>query len=322
MLAPQQQSEQAAKQRTITLGLIETHQNKMPDFKFSDARHQQLSHFLKQAQATGILGDNLPGENPSKPRLLKSIFQTFPLGTILSQLIWSSLMVLLSFYVSSNQTATSNLSTLSIQFWISRVNVSSSVTFGIGWALFVLLGFYIREASSRYIQAQTSVHRTGGMLCRMVRVVRQVFPLNTWHEGDRDRIIAHLLAYPLALKMSLRGERDVELLKVVLHERDAEDVVSAKSMHFHCMRVVKSYLIVQDDGSGEFKDCNSTNQCHPGVLTRMIMGVMTDGVDEASISAFRISQFRPSLAYINHLQIFLYIWMMFLPIAIVRTSGW
>lgn len=294
----------------------------MHDFKFKEPRHGQLSDFLKSAQRTGTIWKNLPSENPSRPRIIKSLIQTFPIGVLLTQLIWSSLVVLLAYFVSTNQDKTANMSTLTTAFWKSRVNVSSSVTFGVGWALFVLLGFYIREASNRYIEAQTAIHKTGDMLCRMVRVIRQAFPLNTWHKGDRDRIMAHLIAFPLAFNMSLRGERDIDLLKVVLHEKDAEDVVLAKSMHFHCMRVVKSYLIVQDDSCADFQECNIVNISQAGGLTRMIMGVMTDGVDEAAIAAFRISQFRPSLAYLNHLRIFLYIWMMFLPLAVVGPAGW
>lgn len=295
---------------------------------FENPRHQYLSTFFTTAQRTGKLG---PGraENPHQ-NIFKALIQTFPLTLMLVQLIWSGVITIAAYFVSDtlvfyyDGTSKPELTgfTLSEVFWKSRLNVSPSVTSGVGWALFVLLGFYIKAASTRYIEAQKSIYRAGRLLLRAVRVTRQAFPQGSWHPGDRDRIIAHLMAYPLAFKMALRGERDEELLKTVLHPADARDVINARSMQFHCMRVVKSYFVVADDANPNFKHLTTMEKTEPGVLTRMAIGVLTDGVDEAAIGAFRISQFRPSAGYINHLKVFLLIWMMFVPLTIIHTSGW
>lgn len=168
------------------------------------------------------------------------------------------------------------VSTLSSTFWTSRLNVSSSVWYGVGWALFVLLGFFIRESSNRCRHSQLMFLSVGNRLQEIVRHLRQIYPLGTWHPGDRERIMSHLVAYPIALKMSLRNEREASQLHHILHPDDLNDVLNADSMHLHCSRVVRAYFSAsEEDTTYSFHHVQSAkNQAGKGVRYFVVIDVL------------------------------------------------
>lgn len=217
--------------------------------------------------------------------------------------------------------ADKSLSHFSFEFWSSRFNLSDSVSYGLGWALFVLLGFFVREASQRYTNALATWARVSERLLEAVRHIIQVYPSSTWHLGDTDRIIAHLLAYPIALKMMLRGERERDQLAPFLHPDDIEDIVTSDCMHVHCLRVVRAYLASAEDDA-PYGFIPQAQVTPAGWGTRFFVIDVIDTVDKHANVAIRIANFHPSIGYVNHLKIFYFIWMAFLPLAIVKTAGW
>lgn len=292
--------------------------------KFPDPRHRAAAAFLRKVCDTGRLGPG-PAESDSVHRnLALKVWRTLPWLTLLIQLLWTGAVVTVAYFLSKHQHGEkpdAPKSTLTRDFWASRLNVSSTVVNGVGWALFVLLSLYIREASQRYEGAQVALLRATLALKRIVRVVRQAYPRGTWHENDTDRILAHLVAYPIALKMTLRRERDAEQLLSLLHAEDVSDAVEADLVHLQLTRVVRAYFSAAEDDSNAFQltDARSTPA---GADTRRHISRLLDSVDLAAQDAIQIGHFRPAKSYINHLRIFLYIWMMFLPLALVGTSGW
>lgn len=289
---------------------------------FHNPRHRAVSSYLQRANSTGKLGEGPSEGKSSGANIGKMLWQSFPTFTILGEVIWSSFVLGMSYLLSLNVGPGKDGPRLGDIFWMSKLNVSPTVSLGVGWALFVLLGFYVREASSRYYDAQCALHRTGVVLRRVVRAVRQCYPAGTWHVGDRERILAHLVAYPIALKMSLRAERDPSALQVILHEKDADDVVRSDCMHAHCLRVVRSYITSAEDDGAEFPVLTTVNRSPPGTGVRRVLSDTMDAADSSANTAVRIAEFRPAIAYINHLRLFLYIWMMFLPLALVKVAGW
>lgn len=292
--------------------------------RFSDPRHRAAASFLRHVCDTGKLGPGPVESDSVHGSLARKVWRTLPWLTLLIQLAWSGAVVTAAYFVSDQRRSRTTgvpKSTLSTDFWTSRLNVSPTVVNGVGWALFVLLSLYIREASQRYERAQVAVQRATVALKRIVRVVRQAYPPATWHHGDVDRILAHLVAYPVALKMTLRRERDPEQLLPLLHAEDVADAVKADLVHLQLTRVVRAYFSAAEDDADAFKLAN-VSSTPAGADTRRHVSKLLDSVDLAAQDAIQIGHFRPAKSYINHLRIFLYIWMMFLPLALVGTSGW
>lgn len=285
---------------------------------FSNPEHTAAANFLYQAATSGRLGSGPIEPDSDAHSLFFTFLYTIPWTMLFVQFVWASAVLAIAWALRNQQSSTS----FSSSYWTSRLNVTSSVSYGVGWALFVLLGFFIREASQRFREAQDSIHIVSSYLRQLIRLIRLQYPANTWHDGDYDRIAAHIVAYPIALKMTLRGEREREQLEPLLHPDDVSDVLEADLMHTHCLRVVRAYLATaEDDGYFVFKHSNCT-RTYAGVGTRYFNVDLVDSIDMTANAAVRIAQFSPAKGYINHLQIFLYIWMLFLPLALVKTSGW
>lgn len=281
---------------------------------------RQTLHFLDNAIATGKLGSG-PAEYPKSTNLLVSLWHSLPAKLLLIQLIWSSLITVAAYFL-GRQTNDDISTTLSKQLWTTRLSVSPSVSYGVGWALFVLLGFFIREASARYHEAQVTIHHLGGKLRLLLRTIRQNYPRGTWHRGDYERIVAHIAAYPIVLKMVLRNEREAAQLTPFLDERDVNDIVNAPNMHVHCTRVIRAYLVsTESDAKFPFQ-FSDTATAPGGESIRFYAFNIVDYLDISASVAVRIACSQPAVGYNNHLYIFLYIWMMFLPLALVISSGW
>ncbi|CAN8064519.1 unnamed protein product [Agarophyton chilense] len=156
----------------------------------------------------------------------------------------------------------------------------------------------------------------------VIRDLRQAFPTGSWHSGDIERIAAHLVALPIALKMHLRGEREHQQLEGILCPEDIRDLLKAQIMPFHCTRIVRTYFsAAQDDAPISFAS-TAMQKSPAGLSTRHLIMNNVDSIDAHSGVLLTISKFKPSAGYVNHLEVFLYIWMFFLPLTIVATSGW
>lgn len=286
---------------------------------YTNPAHRALASYLNTAIATRILGASPPEHDESEFTPLRRFITSFPTHLILFQLIWSAIVSALAYALVRG--GDNPWSTLSTQFWPSQLLLTPSVVSGVGWALFVLLGFFIREAAQRYDEALRHWGNIAALLRQTVRQVVQAYPPGVWHEGDHDRLVAHLIAYPLALKMTLRGESDRGPLEKVLHPDDVEDVVNADSMHVQCIRVVRAYLSSAEvDGSKPFLPQKRRKE--KGFCPRYFAVDQVDEVEIEGNALERIARFQSAVGYTFHLKIFLYIWLLFLPLGIIGTSGW
>lgn len=286
---------------------------------FRNVRCENAALFLKNVMRTGKMGAGQAEISPQQKATFRAFLHTIPWTLLIVQLIWSSIVMVASYFLSRHLAP--NSSSLGREFWRSHLNVSPTVSFAVGWALFVLLGLYMREAGQRYREGQVVVQNCGNLLRTVLRTIVQIYPSGTWHEGDMDRILAHAMAYPIALKMTLRADRSPDQLKSLLHPDDLNDVITADIMHVQCMRVIRSYISTAEDDSLDF-NLSRVKDTPAGLAVRRNITKLVDSIDSTAEVALRISEFRPSIAYINHLHIFFYIWILFLPLALVRSSGW
>lgn len=278
--------------------------------------HTVVAHRLRSAHVTGKLGSGPAEISDLDYSAFLSIIRTVPYGILIFQIVWSSVVTLIGFGL-----ADKNMTAFSTAYWTSRLSVSSSISYGVGWALFVLLGFFIREASNRYWDAQVNWSIIGAILRQIARHIRQTYPQGTWHEGDIDRIIAHLVAYPIALKMMLRGEREAMQFDGILHKEDIDDVLNSDSFHTHCMRVVRTYISAAEEDCKAF-EIIAADATPAGWGARYLVIDQMDAADFHSNNVMKISRSSPAKGYVTHLHVFLYLWMFFLPLALIKSSGW
>lgn len=236
---------------------------------------------------------------------------------ILFEAVWSTLITGIAFLLSDHNAAHS----FKTEFWASQISISSSIIKAVGWAVFALLGFYVKEASSRYRQAQESWNTMSHLLRQVARQFIQIFPKGTWHNDDRSRIIAHLVSYPIALKMYVRKERERAQLSGILTADDLEEVLAARSMPGHCLKVVRSYLTaIESDCDTTFFASVTTS---PGSsFNRNFVNRILDAIEGKTNCIVRILDFGPSCGYVNHLRTFMYLWFLFIPFSLVEESGW
>lgn len=82
-----------------------------------------------------------------------------------------------------------------------------------------------------------------GTITSFTKYVLQAFPEGTFHRGDRERILAFLVAFPVSLKRELRGERDLRELKSVLSGPDLAKLQNADSMPSYCLYILSAYCL-------------------------------------------------------------------------------
>lgn len=236
------------------------------------------------------------------------------------QTVWSGAITGVV-YAHARSRAADGVSALTFSFWTSHLVLSPSVVYAVGWALFILLGFQIREASGRYRDALLCWGRVAAMLKMVLRHMVQGYPRGVWHDGDHDRILAFLVAYPIALKMQLRDERERLQLESILHPSDVEDVIAAPNMAAYCIQVIRAYFSSAEvDQEKPF--IPQKTALEPGFKPRYFIIDQIDSLDQQGVVLDRIKLFKPALGYQFHLRTFLIIWLMFLPLAIVQSSGW
>lgn len=286
------------------------HQSALPSYASAEA-------YLRTSFETSRLAASKP-DGPT-PSLLTTIWTSFPWRTLLAQALWSVAVMITAYFLAKRDPEKSP-DTLPSEFWTTDLNVPASLLGGVGWALFVLLGFYMRESSRRYMTAVNSWDALVGHLIIILRHFIQIHSTCFWHDGDLDRIVAHLAAYPIAIKMTLRGENDRDQLQPILNPSDLEDVMAADSMHAHCLRVVRSYLISKEpDSAFGFQPQDR------GLYGAGIAYVSFDFVDTLIYNAnqlINIALFSPAVGYVTHLFVFMIIWLFFLPLNLVAVSGW
>lgn len=280
------------------------------------AEHRPIFAFLETAISTGKIGAGRPDRAPHAS-LPARLISTIPWKFLFFETVWSTLIVVATYFLSDSPE-----STLSGGYWKTRLSVSKSVTYGVGSSLFALLAFFIADSEKRYFNGQHTLHLIAADLVRLVRHLRQGYPEGMWHPGDHDRIVGHLVAYPIALKMAVRDEKDPSQLTPFLDEADAKDVVE-KGLAAHCGTIARSYFsVAEPDGVPTFRKYCQPPAFNTGEASRILAMVTLDTLDALCGAVIRIAKVRPAAGFVNHLHVFLYIWLMFLPLSIVSTSGW
>lgn len=112
-----------------------------------------------------------------------------------------------------------------------------------------------------------------------------------------------------------------ELLHLLLHGDDVEDIYKAPIPYLKCMSVVRAYFTATEPDNPAF-ECIHAKESPAGMTTRNVSSILLDEVDATATSLQRIRAFRPAASYVNHLTLFVYIWLGFMPLTLLSSAGW
>jgi Bestrophin, RFP-TM, chloride channel len=166
---------------------------------------------------------------------------SIPYKTVFAASLWSAFVVTMSYLDSRSHNAAR---TGDCQWWCSRVSVDPSASTYAGFPLFLLLGFRVNEAYSRYMDAANIWHVDLKLhAVQFLTHVGTAFRPGLFHENDRERIFALVAAFIETLKRTLRDERDLGEVEEMLSKMDADNILSAADMPDYCLSLLNGYVL-------------------------------------------------------------------------------
>lgn len=236
--------------------------------------------------------------------------------TLLCVSLWSILITGLSFLFSRISPLPSGES---CNLWFcSRIAVDSHMVEYVGFGVFLLLGNRLYDSHCRYVRGlKLWQEDITGIIRTAANRIFESYDSKTFHEGDLERIAGHLAAYPICLMGSLRDMEYKEKLLEILSEDDVNDILASVERANHCKDVLWSYIIETEYLRGQ-RDVKST----PGCIEHWAVGSYLQKLDDAMLECEQMAKIPVPFGYIQHLRIFLGVWLLLLPFGIVETSGW
>lgn len=180
----------------------------------------------------------------------------------------------------------------------------------------MLLGFYVQAAFSRYMSAgRVWTHDLRFACSSLAAQFMSLFPEGALHEGDHQRVIAHVAALPLVLKHELLHSRDTRELKGLLSSEDVLRIQCAESMTNYCLDVIRAYYAAGSSHKDMFRKKVVLNTCI--IPPNMSITHIENGI---ALSKFLcLYEIAPGLQIL--LNILFSTWFLVLPFALAERSG-
>lgn len=272
-----------------------------------------------RAASENCLGDAAERRLKSKlRRLLAHLWRSVPWQLMLAQLLWT-LLVVFVFVLTSWDNAM-------IAFLRTHLAAPSGVVHALGWGLFVLLAFYVSLGASRYNQGATCIVSLKAVALPLARCIRIAYRREKWHDGDYGRLVAHLAAFPICVKMHLCGERDENQLKPLLDDDDIKEILAVKLTFMRCLYVILAYfsdpesLSESADTSDDRRDSDGNASTEPPASTVHFVQARCAIYMAISLApTITITKYAPAKPYIATLIAVSLLWFALLPLGLVQT---
>lgn len=233
--------------------------------------------------------------------------RSFPLVPILVSMVWSALAVYIS-YVAQRYT---RFNKTDCRWFCSPLALDSTTHSYVGFALFLLLGFRVNESYARYMEGMKIWTNVAGTITSTAKYFVQAFKPDFCHKGDRERLLGWLVAFPVALKRELRGERDLRELKSVLAPEDLAELQNAPNMPSHALYVLSAYII----------EARKYERAFPQTFLVHLIRWIADLASAADM-CMQIKRTPCAFSYVAHLRTFLALWLFLLPFTLVESTSW
>lgn len=230
--------------------------------------------------------------------------------------MWAAIIVTLSWVVGREFPIFNEVKTADkcSPWWCSALSIDSNVKKYSGYGLFLLLGVRLLDGHSRYMEALAIWKEQ--VIERLEVAAHRIFEnyaVGTWHKGDFERIAGHLMAYALTVAADVRGEVvGRHRLDDFLSEDDVKLIEQAENKPEYCADVVRGYVLVADR--------DTRLRCSR--FYTLVNTSYTSLLPRAGADCRALKRIQMPYGYVQHLRIFLVIWLMMLPLGLVESSGW
>lgn len=206
----------------------------------------------------------------------------------------------------------------SCRWWCIYIPVDSSITSYVSLGIFLVLGFWLNVAYSRYwraLQLWQSEIRTG--IEELAFQFAVMCKPGTWHDRDRERLFSHVVALCYAAKLKLRGSRDTSELNTFLSPQDVAAFDMSDDLFVHATDVVFGYINSVDSAH---ESAAQVSTCPFGAAIYSLgytLWALEGTIQECSA----IHKFPISPAFTTHLKLFTFFWLALLPLSLISFSG-
>lgn len=205
------------------------------------------------------------------------------------------------------------------RWWCPYIPVDTNVTGYVSLAVFLVLAFWLNDTYSRYWSGlqkwQTSIQPfIEDIACHVLIYCKQ----GLCHPRDRERLLSHLVALPIAAKQFLRYSKDFSELEGILCPTDLVDVSSAANPVRQCFHVILAYWSSIESAD---PDTNSSKYSPFGGNVYNTPFLIWN-LERAFSACKQIRDFQLPRAFTLHLEVFTGIWLFLLPISVVKFYGW
>lgn len=246
-----------------------------------------------------------------EPTLYAHILHSVPWWALLGVISWTTLGCVIS-YLSRDRLVDET------RWWQPAFLVNTNVGTYISFSVFILLGFYINEAFSRYNAAGDIWEHTLRKGCHIISTYAlSVLPPNKVHQGDHERYLGHIAVLPLVLKAELRDQRDIRDACGLLSYADIGRIQCAPSMTMHCVDVILSYWSI-------YLRRNLTSQHllnQLGPRTGLIRAELQQ-IESSINRAITMKKFPIAPGFVTVLNMLLVLFTIVLPFILAPISGW
>lgn len=247
-----------------------------------------------------------------KPTLYAHVLQSVPWSALLAVSCWTTLGCVIS-YLSRDRDVDDV-----VPWWQPSFLVNTNVGTYISFSVFILLGFYVNEAFSRYNAAGDIWEHTLRKGCHIVTTYAlSAFPANIVHKGDHDRLVGHIAVLPIVLKAELRDQRDIREACALLSYADIGRIQCAPSMTMHCIDVILSYWNMYTRRG--LKPQHVMNQTGPRMA---LIRFELLQIEAAINKAVTMKQFPIAPGFVTVLHILLALFFIVLQFILAPISGW
>lgn len=245
--------------------------------------------------------------------ILSSIVERKTLLPLLSFLIWCVFIVFLTWGVSRHDAKGDT-----VRWWDLYIPLDSSTAQYVSLGVFLLLGFWLSDAYSRYWRAleiwTAEIPPIVDDICIYFGVT---FANGLWHARDHERFFSHLAAIPYVAKQTLRGSDNFSELSEILSPKDLLRVAAANNPVEYLFEVVKGYLYSADSKI----DLKIDPGKPPTILNFLPLTINIREYERLLFECGLLQSVPIPSAFTSHLYLFTVFWLMLLPLTLVIHDG-
>lgn len=204
--------------------------------------------------------------------------------------------------------------------WQSPVDVDSSVTGSVGFALFLILSFACSDGISRYESAGRLLYDLEKHLTSVVSLIIKNMKDDSFHVYDKERMVAHILQIPILLRNILLEKPDQDT-ESFLCETDYKNYINSPSSLEHLISTVHAYAISHDMILTSSMEIPTKRAMTEGELDVVNYSSRFHTIRLLLNQALSVKRFPIVGSYKVNQRIFIGIWLAILPFTMTSHTG-